>query len=250
MNRFPTIILVAALILAVACNKSPDKAEQLAALDDAYHANLLTKEEYDAKRVALTGMTPTTTQTAEVESTPAEAASPSPSPAAVEPSRENVRPSEAAHAQPSTHAGNHAPTASLSANDVHSNRPGPSAAAGCKDAEYKSGGQKGTDERFFAATPETVRRAAISALTDLDFNIHKNSKDAIEASKKRHLGAIVGGERVILTLKETEHAGKVGTQVIGETKKNFVGHISQKTWTDAVFAEMACNLGTGAVSVH
>ncbi len=66
----------------------------------------------------------------------------------------------------------------------------------------------------------------------------------IEASKKRHMDAIVGvgGERVILTFKATEEGGQNGTRVVGETKKNFIGHVSQRTWTDAVLAQIACKL--------
>jgi len=110
--------------------------------------------------------------------------------------------------------------------------------------EYKPGGQKGAEERFFAAPPEAVRRAAVSALDGLDFNIHKTSKNEIEASKKRHIGVIVGagGERVILTFQKTERGGQSGTRVIGETKKSFVGHMAQRTWTDAVLAEIGCKL--------
>ena len=89
-----------------------------------------------------------------------------------------------------------------------------------------------------------VRRAAISALDSLDFNIHKNSNKEIEASKKRHVGVIVGagGERVILTFQKSERGGQSGTRVIGDTKKNFVGHMTQKTWTDAVLAQIGCKL--------
>lgn len=115
---------------------------------------------------------------------------------------------------------------------------------GCEEAEHKSGGQKGEQERFFAVPPEMVRRAAVSALDSLDFNIHKSSENKIEASKKRHIGVFVGagGERVILTFRETKEAGHSGTLVIGQTKKSFVGRLAQRTWTDAVFAQIACNL--------
>jgi hypothetical protein len=120
----------------------------------------------------------------------------------------------------------------------------PAPLPGCENAEYKSGGKKGAVEEFFAAPPEVVRRAALSALDSLDFDVQENANDSIEAKKKRHIGAVVGagGERVILTFQKAEQAGRSGTRVIGETKKNFFGHVSQRTWTDAVLAQIACQL--------
>lgn len=239
MNRVLTIFLAAVLLVATGCKRT-NKAEQLAALDSAYKAGLLTKDEYDAKRLALT--------VAEPAATLAPAPAPSSSPTTAPPPNITQPP-----AQPGPGLAPQRANALPSAAPIRSSAPPnvapaiesePAPLRGCEDAEYKSGGQKGAEERFFAAPPEMVRRAAISALDSLDFNIHKNSNNGIEASKKRHIGAIVGagGERVILTFQKSERGGQSGTRVIGHTKKNFVGHMTQKTWTDAVLTQIGCKL--------
>jgi hypothetical protein len=234
MSRFLAGLLAAALVMATACNHASDKAEQLAALDNAYQSGLLTKDEYDAKRRALTE-----TEAATAAAAPSPAPEPSPSPVAA--LAVPTRRASAAPVAAST-------TPSRSSSNTHAGPAEPAPLAGCQDTEYKSGGQKGAETRFFAASPEVVRRAAVSALDSLDFNIRTNTNKEIEASKKRHLGAIVGagGERVILTFKETAQAGQSGTRVVGQTKKNFVGHVSQKTWTDAVLAQIACKLSASS----
>ena len=123
----------------------------------------------------------------------------------------------------------------------------PAPLAGCEDAEYKSGKEKGPQERFFPAPPARVKRAAASALQNLDFTIHKNAATEIDASKRRHIGVLVGkgGERVILHFEESERGGQRGTLVTGETKKAFVGRLAQKSWTNAVLAQTACMLREG-----
>ena len=90
----------------------------------------------------------------------------------------------------------------------------------------------------------TVRKAAAEALRTLDFTIHRDSNNEIEASKKRHIGVLVGagGERVTLLFKAAKQGNVEGTRVTGETKKSFVGRVSQKTWTGAVLAQIACDL--------
>jgi hypothetical protein len=258
MNR-SRIVLLAALILAGTACHHVDKKEQLAALDDAYQAGLLTKDEYDAKKLALTGTpasvpavapapssTPASTpQSAtvppQVSEAPPQSNSPRRHARAVSPA--SSAPAAAPVESPRVPVATSSPSESSSPRtNLHSNEPAP--LPGCEDAEYKSGGQKGPEERFFAAPVDVVKNAALSALESLDFNIRKKSKKEIEASKKRHLGAIVGagGERVIIRFEPSERKGTAGTRVTGETKKNFVGHVSQKTWTDAVLAEMACKL--------
>ncbi len=235
--RFQALFVAAVLLIAAGC-KHPDKAEQLAALDNAYQSGLLTKDEYNAKRLALTG------ETVAAPKDPA----PNPPPAAVPIPKAIVR--SPAHGSPvlprrASALPAAAPiTSTVPASGRDAKESGPAPLAGCEDAEFKSGGQKGAEERFFAAPPEMVRRAAAAALASLDFDIRKNSNKEIDASKKRHIGAIVGagGERVILTFKETDQGGQSGTRVIGQTKKSFLGHMAQKTWTDAVLAQMACKL--------
>jgi hypothetical protein len=222
-DRFLIALLAAVLLTGTAC-RGANKAEQLDALNNAYQSGLLTKDEYDAKRLALTAAAP-----APVEA-PAPAPAPNPAPP-IAPAPKEVPPAPAVTTVPRSDA------------DAKEAEPAP--LAGCEDAESKSGGQTGAEERFFAAPPEAVRRAAVSALGNLDFTIHKNSNNEIDASRKRHIGAIVGagGERVILTLQKARSGGRSGTRVIGETKKNFVGRVTQKTWTDAVLAQIACKLG-------
>jgi hypothetical protein len=234
MDRSLRVLLVAVLLAATACNRT-NKAEQLAALDSAYQSGLLTKDEYDAKRLALTAAAPVSA----VASTPG--LNPAPAvgspPTVIQPSTQPAPHTSAAPGAPSI-----APSASHGGADANKSEPAP--VAGCEDAEYKSGGEKGVQDRFFAAPPEAVKRAAVSALGSLDFNIHKNSNNEIEARKNRHIGVVLGagGERVILTFRKTERGGQSGTRVIGETKKSFVGRMAQKTWTDAVLAQIACKL--------
>src|ERR1035441_8604849 len=80
-HAWMTVLLTAVLLAASGCTRH-DKAEQLAALDNVYRAGLLTKEEYDAKKLALTGIA-----TAPASAIPAvtTSASPSPSPAVAAP---------------------------------------------------------------------------------------------------------------------------------------------------------------------
>jgi hypothetical protein len=238
MTRLRSVFLAAVLLSATACNRT-NKTEQLAALDSAYQSGLLTKDEYDAKRRALTAAAPTPVA--------AQAPAPllNPTPAAAPPPAPPQAPRDSSPPAASPITPSSQPiTPSVPRSGAVAHEPEPAPLAGCEEVEYKPGGQKGAEERFFAAPPEAVRRAAVSALDGLDFNIHKTSKNVIEASKKRHIGVIVGagGERVILTFQKTERGGQSGTRVIGETKKSFVGHMAQRTWTDAVLAEIGCKL--------
>ena len=77
--------------------------------------------------------------------------------------------------------------------------------------------------------------------------IHRDSGHEMEASKRKHLSAVVGagGERLILHFASSRKGGRGGTQVTGETKKSIVGRLSQKSWTAAVLAQIACNLRSG-----
>jgi hypothetical protein len=238
MNRFLSAGLVAVLFFAIACRHA-GKDEQLAALDSAYHAGLLTKDEYHAKRIALTGAAPAA----------APVSAPAPSPAAVPPATADqpqvqTAPAEVARNADSLPPPRPAATPAAPPSGHHASEAEPAPLAGCEDAEYKSGGKKGAEERFFAASPDLVRHAAVSALDSLDFNIRKNSNKEIEATRKRHIGVLwgAGGERVILSFHESSRSGRSGTRVTGQTRKNFVGHASQRTWTDAVLAQMACKL--------
>jgi hypothetical protein len=218
--------IAVAFACLLACNRK-SQAEQLAALDSAYQSGVLTKEEYDAKKAALVGtatvpapVTPAATPSAPPSSpTPAPVPAPAAAPAPVAP----------------------APVAKGGEPDQPEAEPAPS--SGCDDAEYKSH-KNGPQARFFPMPTAQVKKAAMAALTTLDFTIHKSGGNEIEASKKRHIGVVIGagGEREILRFSAAEQGGQKGTRVFGETKKNFVGRVTQKSWTAAVLAQTACNL--------
>jgi hypothetical protein len=122
----------------------------------------------------------------------------------------------------------------------------PAPLAGCNDSEFRSGGAE-IQERFFPVPVDAVHRAASLAFQNLDFTIHKDSKNEMDASKRKHLSAVVGagGERLILHFESAHKGGQAGTRVTGETKKSIVGRISQKSWTSAVLAQIGCNLRSG-----
>jgi hypothetical protein len=125
--------------------------------------------------------------------------------------------------------------------------PEPAPVAGCQEADSRAGGPGGVQERFFPASEDMVRQAALRAFANLDFTVHNSSAHEIEASKKGRLQAVVGAgaERVILRFSSTHKAGQAGTRVTGETKKGIVGRVTQKPWTGAVLAQIACNLSGG-----
>jgi len=235
---------------------------------------VLTKEEYDAKRVAIAGPAPApATPPAPVPAPAAAPASLTPQPPvptmppvptatpAAPPTHNRVatrtgasppESTKSARAETPESAPVAAPppvpaetTAAPKAPDTSAEEPAPS--AGCEDAEYKAGKEKGPQERFFPAAVPRVRRAAAAALKSLDFNIHKDAGNQIEATRKRHLGVVVGkgGERVILNFHESQRGGQPGTLVTGQTKKAFVGRLGQKSWTNAVLAQTACVLREG-----
>jgi hypothetical protein len=120
----------------------------------------------------------------------------------------------------------------------------PAPLAGCQDAESRAGGPNGVQERFFAVSMDAVRRATVQAFENLDFTVHKDTPGEMEASKRRHLSAVVGagGERLILHFSAAKKGGQSGTKVTAETKKSIIGKLAQKSWTGAVLAQIACNL--------
>ena len=116
--------------------------------------------------------------------------------------------------------------------------------AGCDDAEFRSGKVKGAKQRFYPASPEEVKKAAREALARLDFNLHKDAGNEMEASKRRHIGVVVGagGERLLLHFEKSHEGNQAGTMVTGETRKSLVGRLAQKSWTNAILAQIACHL--------
>jgi hypothetical protein len=262
MKRNAGIVLAVALLtMAAACHKDNREA-QLKALDEAYQSGVFTKEEYDAKKQALVGLPPAAPATpavpaaaAPVATAPAIPDDPPPPPPPPDTPGAAPRPTTPAAAPPvaavprtvpaPAPAAPAVPPASPAAPPASAGEPAP--LAGCQDAESRSGGPKGVQERFFPASVDVVRQAALRAFTNLDFAVQTSSASEIEASKRKHLSAVVGagGERVILHFSGAHQGGQAGTKVTGETKKSIVGHVSQKTWTSAVLAQIACNLRGG-----
>jgi outer membrane biosynthesis protein TonB len=270
MRNTTLIVLVAALLSAAACHKN-NQAEQLAALDNAYKTGVFSKEEYDTRKQALFGVgapkapaqpaqspqtEPVAAQPVEQPAPPA-ASVPPPAPVRDVPRSTAPPPAQpAARRMPSTPAPAQAdvpPPAPVPvrpappANGANREDSEPAPLAGCEDAESKSGGAKGVQERFFPVPVDAVRKAAALAFKNLDFTIHSDTSREMEASKRRHVSAVVGagGERLILRFESAQRGGQSGTRVTGETKKSFVGRLAQKTWTTAVLAQIACNLRTG-----
>ncbi len=99
-------------------------------------------------------------------------------------------------------------------------------------------------ERFFPMPVATVKKEAVAALKSLDFTIHKDAGNEVEASRNRHIGVIIGsgGERVVLQFVVAQQGGQKGTRITAETKKSIVGRLAQKSWTNAVLAQTACML--------
>jgi tRNA(Leu) C34 or U34 (ribose-2'-O)-methylase TrmL len=102
-------------------------------------------------------------------------------------------------------------------------------------------------QRFFAASEDAVRRAALQAFAKLDFVVHNSTAHEMEASKKGKLNTVVGAgtERVILHFSNARENGQAGTRVVGETKRGFMGRVTQKSWTSAMLAQISCNLRGG-----
>jgi hypothetical protein len=281
--------VVALLVWNAAGCKKENKAEQLAALDNAYQSGVLTKGEYDAKRLALLGPPPAPAaapvtppvpagaveasgapapppaaapalpkQEAHkaapvVTQTQAAARPPIPSPAA--PPERTPAPANASQPPPVTQPPAPPPAKALEPPAAQT-RPAPQTSAageaesepqplaGCADAEYQSGKVKGARQRFYPAPMDAVKRAAGAALRSLDFTIHRDAGNEMEASKRKHISAIVGagGERLTLRFEKVQHGNQAGTLVTGETRKSFVGRVAQKSWTNAVLAQIACHL--------
>ena len=284
-NTWLMALVVSLVLSAAACKKEENKAQRLAALDNAYQAGVLSKAEYDAKRLALAGPPPaqpaapvapppvanptappqnspsaTPPASAAVEVPPASTPPPAPKPAphkrAPVATQLPAAPPTARQAAPLT-SPPVAPQMPVPAPQPEQPRPAPQSSvageaepaplAGCEDTEYKSGSVKGVRQRFYPAPPGSVITAARAALRSLDFIVHQDTGNDIEASKRRHMSALVGagGERLILHFEMAQQDGHAGTMATGETRKSFVGKVAQKSWTNAVLAQIACHLRDG-----
>lgn len=277
--------MVLLLLAGVGCHRD-DKGEKLLALERAYQSGVFTKDEYEAKKAALLGVTspppvpaaptavpspvalppistptplpvlsvtpPPPLPTAAQKSRPADVApkvqarntpppQPLPTPARAARERSNASPPPPAAPPPQA-----APPRAPPVEPVRPQEPEreaePAPTRGCEDAE--GGKQKGALDRFYAYPEATVRKAARAALDNLDFNINKDVGQDIEATKRRHIGVLVGsgGEKVLLHFEKAQRGGMSGTLVTGETKKRFVGRLAQKSWTAAVLTQIGCQL--------
>lgn len=261
MHRVGRVLVAAALLLAAGCHRETKVSDPAAALEKAYQAGLLTKEEYEAKKVAMSGKK---AEPAPAPLPPVAEVKPEPKPEPPpEPKHDSTRPQAVAKSKPKSVAVKQsaalpiaeppaitpppvaAPTpaerpAPAPPPPIKASTPAPAKARGCDDADTRPGVDSGTQEKTFAASPEAVRNAAMEAFAALDFQIQKDNSSFLEARKKKHLGAIVGagGEHVVLTLEKTQQ----GTRVTAKTVKTFTGRLAQKNWTNAVLAQLACRL--------
>ncbi len=231
---------VALLLIGVAGCRRDDKAAKVVALESAYGSGVFTKEEYDAKKAAIMGRPIPPAAAAPVAAQPVLPPPPADIPQAPPTDPPRSRP---AKASPFT------ATASAQPSKPESPRadpePEPAPKAGCEEPEFKAGKEKGVQERFFPQSVSTVRKAAEAALKNLDFNIDKDSGNDLEATRRRHIGRLIGagGERLLLHFEKSQKDNRTGTLVTGETKKRLVGRIAQKSWTNATLAQIACQLG-------
>jgi len=260
------------LIGGVACNRVP--AQQAAnpaetALDRAYRNGVLSQGEYLAKKAALAAPVPAPVTVPVAPAPPSAPAAapiaPAPAPvvipapihvAAAHPAK--PLPSKAAAPAPAPAP---APVTTPATQPIPEplapapvpvpaaapapvrEEPATAAPAVCADNGIRPGKEKGLQERFFALPPDQVRTALLKALADMDFNIHRASATEIEASHKRHIGLIgKGGEKVTFYFEPATENGRRGTRVSGETKKNIVMRVGQKSWTNAVLEQAACTL--------
>jgi len=253
------------LIGGVACNRVP--VQQAAnpaetALDRAYRNGVLSQDEYLAKKAALAAPVPApvavpmapaplpapapvvipapihVAAARPAKPLPSKAAAPAPAPApapvttpAAPPIPEPISPAPAPVPVP------------VAAPAPVREEPATAGPAVCADNGIRPGKEKGLQERFFALPPDQVRPALLKALADMDFNIHRAGATEIEASHKRHIGLIgKGGEKVTFYFEPATENGRRGTRVSGETKKNIVMRVGQKSWTNAVLEQAACTL--------
>lgn len=214
------------LSLAACGHKSQNSDEQLAELDSAYKSGVFTKEEYDAKKAALGVPTTSPSTTATPQPVPVASAAPASPVASASPAQ-----------QPAAEQ-----VAAAKTGDSTQAEPEPAPLKGCEDAASRSGKDDGPSSRFFPEPVARVKQAAVDALRTMDFTIHRNDPNEIEASKKRGIGVVVGagGERETLHFEAAQQGNQQGTRVTGETKKSGVGR--QKPWTGAVLAQIACIL--------
>jgi hypothetical protein len=256
MKRTARIALAALLAVATACHRNSKEA-QLKALDEAYKSGVFTKEEYDAKKLALAGPPAAPPAPAPADAAPsAPAADQSPAggalpepPAAVPPPDtappaapgQTLPPPAPAQPAPAYSPPAAPPTAPAAPSAPASGEPEPAPLKGCPDAGARAGGPSGAQERFFPASEDAIRAAALQAFANLDFTVHNSTAHEMEASKKGRAGT----ERVILRFESTSSNGQDGTKVVGETKRGIMGRVTQKPWTGAVLAQIECNLRGG-----
>jgi hypothetical protein len=249
------LIAMAAVVLmgGAGCNRAKTSGPETA-LDRAYHAGILSKGEYEAKKTALTASAvppanaPMATPLPVVVPAPALAVTAAPAPAKVPAAPKATIKAPAAQpvvvTAPIVETPEPAAPVRPAAQDEETREPVPPVA--CEDSEVRPGKEKGMQERFYPMPPSKVRAALLQTLDDLGFQIHTATDTRIEAGRKRHIGLVVGhgGEKVTLHLEEATEGRQRGTRVTGETKKSFVMRVGQKSWTNAVLDQAGCTLHT------
>jgi len=266
-----SLLAIAVVVLAggVGCNQARKSGPE-AALDRAYQSGILSKGEYEAKKAALLAPTapPAAVPVAAPVATPVVAPEPAPAapadpPAAkpvaakpvaavarvsrpVKPAAQPAAVPEPAVEAPAPVRVQPAPVAQVE----ETREPAPPAA--CADTEIRPGKEKGKQERFYPMPPSKVRAALLKSLNDLEFHIHKATDTEIEASKKRHIGLVVGsgGEKMTLHFEAATEGGRRGTLVAGETKKGLVMRAGQKSWTNAILDQANCVLHTSGLATQ
>jgi hypothetical protein len=223
MARFSIVLLAAGLVASTACNRS-NKAEQLAALNGAYQSGLLTKGEYDAKRRALT------TQAPEPVTTQAPVPAPNPAPAAAPPERNSA--ARAVHRvigpawwrryqRAGTGSARGLPGRAIQVGRAE-RRPGSILCRASGGSPARGG--LGTRQSGFQHSQELEQRKRSQHTA-----AHRRSGRSRWRARDRDVPK--GGAR-----RPERHSRG------GETKKSFVGRMAQKTWTDAVLAQIDCKL--------
>lgn len=208
-----TCVFFAAIAMLSACSHKKSQAEQLADLDKSFQGGTVTRQEYDLKKASITG------QPAPAAIAPVAPATPAPAPAPA--------------------------TATSKATGAAAGSDEPAPVKACEEAENHERSDAGLLSRFYPLPEPQVKKAALDALQILDFTVHGEAGNEIDATRKRtKKGAIVGagGERVTLRIEAITQDGKAGTMVTGATAIPKTGVFAGKSWTGAVLAQIACNL--------
>lgn len=98
------------------------------------------------------------------------------------------------------------------------------------------------DQSLIFSQPITiVKDAAVDALVVTGFDVEESSATYVQGSRPRKVGFFVGsgGETIGVWLESLDEGR---TRVRVATGKSFVGYVGQKTWDNAVLAEIGNTL--------